>query len=104
MLWRVTDLDMFTENIQGYNLTTATTGLNKDKYHYYNPEKYDLVEKPDYKLNKLKYSLECSSRQKNNNYILLKQVEEKKKEFIKNIEQCNKDIEELEQELKELEK
>jgi len=69
----------------------------------YDPEKYDLVEKKDYKIKKLKDSIEASKRQKDNNFALLKQVNLKTEEYYKNIEQCNNDIRKLEQELQELE-
>jgi hypothetical protein len=63
---------------------------------FYDPEKYDLVEKKDYKIKILKNSIESTE-------IFLSQLEEKYKEYQKNITQCEKDIKQLKQELQELE-
>jgi len=62
----------------------------------YDPEKYDLVEKKDYRIKQLKNSIESTE-------IFMAQLEEKYKEYQKNITQCEKDIRQLKQELQELE-
>jgi hypothetical protein len=69
----------------------------------YDSEKYDLVEKKDYKIKKLKDSIEASKRQKDNNFALIGQADIKVSEYFSNIRQCDKDIKRLEQELQELE-
>ena len=77
---------------------------NSLKEKTYNPEQYELVEKKDYKIKKLKESIEASNRQKHNNNVLIDQVYVDIGKYRMNIKVCDEDIKKLEQELKELEK
>lgn len=72
-------------------------------YQLVDTDGYDIVEKKDAKIKKLKESIEASKRQKDNNRTLINMKNEKIKEFNDNIKKCDEDIEKLEQELKQLE-
>lgn len=67
------------------------------KYKIIDPERYDIIEKKDYKINNLKNLI-------NLNKLSIKIIENKIREYQLELEEEVKKLEKLEKELKELDK